>query len=148
MSASASAEMNETERAATPSRSRASRRSVETARGLAEATRLLHEGRDEQLATAVGGERSGKLDQPVEARLAELREHDRPLRRGEGDHRRRAGRLTDCRVVLQDRALELLETGTRLEAELVGERAARLAQHLERLDLSPGRGTGPWRGVP
>ena len=139
MSASASAEMNETERAATPSRRSASRRSLRLRAASPRRPALLHERRHEQLATAAGGERRGEADQPVEARLAELREHDRPLRRGQARPpapgvaaHRAAG------VVLQDRALELLQTRTRVEPELVGERAACLAQHLERLDLPSG----------
>ncbi len=55
-----------------------------------------------------------------------------------GDGRRRDAPARRLRVVLQDRALELLQARAGVEAELVVERAARRAQSLERLDLPPG----------
>ncbi len=76
MSAAASADVNETERAATPSRRSASRRSLRSARGLAEAPCVLH-----QIASRAARARCRAASGPAQRRssrsspaIAELRD--------------------------------------------------------------------------
>ena len=108
---------------------------VELARRFDQPPGIVDQGRDEQLTTTACGQRSGQSDERVEAARAELRDHDRALQTGERCRRRRGSRRRrQRRVVLQDRALELLQTRARVEPELVGQRAPRLAQDVERLD--------------
>ena len=80
MSSPASAEVNEAERAATPSRTSVVAALVELAGRLDEPPGIVDERGHEQLALAARGERAGQPDERVEAALAELRDHDRALR--------------------------------------------------------------------
>ncbi len=100
----------------------------------------------EREARLAGSARAGERDEP-RALVPEERGDRRQLepaadeRRGRNRKRLRgAGRRCrggEARLLPQDRPLELLERGARLEAELVGEDAARVAVDLERVGLPP-----------
>jgi len=139
MSSPTSAEVNEAERVVTPSLSNASRRSLSSRAASTSRPGSVDQGGYEQLAPAARGKRSGQSDERIEAALTELREHDRALEaRQRSRDRRRTQRRRQRRIVLQDRALELLQTRARVEPELIGQRAPRLSQDGERLDGSSG----------
>ena len=109
-------------------------------RGAAQLVRADDSGDDQLARWSRRRQRLGDPQQPLEP-VERLRHHQhRPLRHRGRRRRharpRRRRREVERRVLLEDRVLELLEAGARLEPQLVRQHAPRAAVGLERLSLA------------
>ena len=139
MSSPALPEVNEAERATTPSRSSASRRSLSsraasTSRPASSTRAVTSSSRPLRAASGAASPMSAsRLPSPSCATMIER------CRPGSAAAAARLPTGAQRRVVLQDRALQLLQARARVEPELVGQRAPRLSQDVECLDVPAAR---------